>query len=75
MADEMRIAYMALSDLLRTERNPKKHDLASLQASMLRWGFTQPLAIDERTGKLVEGTAASKSCRRCRRLAGSCRCA
>ena len=45
----------ALSDLLRTERNPKKHDLPSLRASMLRWGFTQPLAIDERTGKLVEG--------------------
>jgi len=55
MADEMRIEYMALSDLLRTERNPKKHDLPSLRASMLRWGFTQPLAIDERTGKLVEG--------------------
>jgi hypothetical protein len=55
MADEMRIEYMALSDLLRTERNPKKHDLPSLRASMLRWGFTQPLAIDERTGKLVKG--------------------
>jgi len=55
MADEMRIEYMALSELLRTERNPKKHDLPSLRASMLRWGFTQPLAIDERTGKLVEG--------------------
>jgi hypothetical protein len=55
MADELRIEYLALSDLLRTARNPKKHDLPSLRASMLRWGFTQPLAIDERTGKLVEG--------------------
>ena len=44
MADEMRIEYMALSELLRTERNPKRHDLPSLRASMLRWGFTQPLA-------------------------------
>ncbi len=55
MADEMKIEYMALSELLRTERNPKKHDLPALRASMLRWGFTQPLAIDERTKKIVEG--------------------
>ena len=55
MADEMKIEYMALSELLRTERNPKKHDLPALRASMLRWGFAQPLAIDERTKKIVEG--------------------
>jgi len=55
MADQMKLEYMPLADLLKTEKNPKKHDLPALRASMLRWGFTQPLAIDERTGKLVEG--------------------
>jgi hypothetical protein len=53
--DQMTLAYMDLTDLLKTDKNPKKHDLPALRASMLRWGFTQPLAIDERTGKLVEG--------------------
>ena len=52
---EIRIEYTALSVLSRAPRNPKKHDMAALRASMARWGFTQPLALDERTGKLVEG--------------------
>src|SRR5436190_21887079 len=55
MSDQMTLQYMALTDLLKTDKNPKKHDLPALRASMLRWGFTQPLAIDERSGKLVEG--------------------
>ena len=52
---EIRIEYIALSALLRAPRNPKKHDLAALRQSMERWGFTQPLALNETSGKLVEG--------------------
>lgn len=52
---EIRIEYTALSALLRAPRNPKKHDVVALRQSMTRWGFTQPLAIDESTGTLVEG--------------------
>ncbi|RRR70195.1 MAG: hypothetical protein EI684_13700 [Candidatus Viridilinea halotolerans] len=52
---EIRIVYTPLSTLLRAPRNPKQHDLAALRQSLARWGFTQPLAIDERTGALVEG--------------------
>jgi hypothetical protein len=52
---EIRIEYTALSALLRAPRNPKQHDVVALRQSMERWGFTQPLAIDEATGHLVEG--------------------
>ena len=55
MSNEMRIEYQDLDTLLRAERNPKQHDKASLRASMNRWGFTQPLAVDDRTGRIVEG--------------------
>jgi hypothetical protein len=55
VSSEMRIEYQDLDTLLRAERNPKQHDTASLRASMNRWGFTQPLAIDERTGRITEG--------------------
>ncbi len=52
---EIRIVYTALATLLRAPRNPKNHDHAALRTSMTRWGFTQPLALNEATGKLVEG--------------------
>jgi len=52
---EIRIVYTALATLLRAPRNPKKHDHAALRTSMTRWGFTQPLALNEATGNLVEG--------------------
>lgn len=52
---EIRIAYTALSALLRAPRNAKKHDLVNLRQSMERFGFTQPLALNEVTGLLVEG--------------------
>ena len=52
---EIRIVYTALATLVRAPRNPKQHDHAALRTSMTRWGFTQPLALNEATGKLVEG--------------------
>ena len=52
---EIRIEYTALSALLRAPRNAKTHDVAALRASMERFGFTQPLALNEVTGLLVEG--------------------
>jgi hypothetical protein len=55
VSNEMRIEYQDLNTLLRAERNPKHHYKVSLGASMNRWGFTQPLAVDDRTGRIVEG--------------------
>lgn len=52
---ERTLEYMALSELVPDERNPKAHDLEELRLSLGRWGYTMPVMIDERTGKLVAG--------------------
>lgn len=52
---EVRIEYVPLSDLQRWPRNPKLHSLNTLQDSIERFGYVQPLLVDERTGKLVAG--------------------
>ncbi len=54
-AEELRIEYMPLSELLRWPGNPKEHDEGAIQASIERFGFRDPLAIDERSGRLVAG--------------------
>lgn len=52
---EARLEYVLLDDLLGWERNPKDHDLPSIKTSMKRFGFTAPVMLDERTGRLVAG--------------------
>lgn len=49
------LAYMRLDELPGDARNPKDHDLEGLRASMQRFGFVEPIVLDERTGKLVSG--------------------
>ncbi|MCA1666664.1 MAG: hypothetical protein LC793_04540 [Thermomicrobia bacterium] len=55
MSDELRIEYMPLSHLKRYARNSKDHDIGLLHESIARFGFTDPMAIDEGSGELVEG--------------------
>lgn len=52
---EMKLEWVPLADALRHERNPKDHDEALIRASVLRFGFNDPLAVNEATGKLLEG--------------------
>lgn len=47
--------YLRVKDLVPAERNPKRHDVATIKASMDRFGYTTPAEIDERTAKLVSG--------------------
>lgn len=47
--------YVPLKDLRRWPRNPKRHDTASLDASVKRFGFRDPIEVDERTGRIVSG--------------------
>lgn len=56
-ASDMRIEYEPLASLLarRAPRNPKLHDQEGVAASMRRFGYTIPPAIDEGTNKLVAG--------------------
>lgn len=50
-----RVEYVALSEVARWPRNPKKHDEPGLDASLERFGFTEPLVLDEKSGRLVAG--------------------
>lgn len=49
------LEYWPLSKVLEAPINPKDHDLPGLGASMHRFGYTDPMMIDERTGRLVRG--------------------
>lgn len=55
MSDEIRIEYIALEDLKRWPRNPKKHAEDNIKRSIERFGFNNPILIDERSGRLVAG--------------------
>jgi hypothetical protein len=51
----LNIEYTKLAALAAWPRNPKDHDLPSIEGSISRFGFVVPIIIDERTGKLVAG--------------------
>lgn len=50
-----RIEYVPLAEIKRAKNNPKDHDLGALQASLDRFGYVDPVLVDERTGRLVKG--------------------
>lgn len=54
-AATVRIEYRRLSSLLPAHRNPKRHDIATIIASIQRFGFVSPLIEDAETGHLVAG--------------------
>ena len=51
----IRVEYLPLETLRKHPRNSKEHDLPLLRESVERFGFNDPLALDERTGSLLEG--------------------
>lgn len=52
---ELWLEYVPVDDLRPDPRNPKNHAERDLDASMVRFGFTEPIQVDERTGLLVSG--------------------
>lgn len=52
---ERSVEYVALADVVPADVNPKSHAEKDLDASLARWGYTEPVLLDERTGKLVAG--------------------
>ena len=54
-APTLRIEYLPLADLARWPGNPKEHASEAIAASISRFGFRDPLAIDETTGRLIAG--------------------
>lgn len=51
----LEIAYTPLDDLVVHERNPKAHDVEGIAGAIRRFGFMDPVVVDERTGKLAAG--------------------
>jgi hypothetical protein len=49
------VEYVPLDDVRPADRNPKRHDHATLARSVRRFGFVEPMVRDERTGRLVAG--------------------
>ena len=52
---ELEIRYEYLDDIISADSNPKDHDLGVLYQSMKRFGFTNPIIMNESTGKLLAG--------------------
>lgn len=55
MSDRLRIEYLPLTDLVGYARNPKDHDLGALSASIDRFGFLEPILVDEASKTIVAG--------------------
>ena len=49
------VEYINLDDIVEADSNPKDHDLGVLYQSMKRFGFTEPIMMNEHTGKLLAG--------------------
>lgn len=52
---ERRIEYMPLGALKAAKNNPKRHASEDIGKSIGRFGYVEPLVIDERTKRLVAG--------------------
>jgi hypothetical protein len=53
--DRIRIEYLPLSRVLRWPRNPKGHSHAEIAKSFGRFGFVNPIVLDEKSNQLVAG--------------------
>lgn len=49
------LSYKPLSEIRVWDKNPKLHDLEGLMASFRRYGFVNPLIVNEATGILLVG--------------------
>lgn len=54
-ADTARLELVPLGQLRGWPRNPKRHDLATIQRSFERFGFVLPLVEDASSGRLIAG--------------------
>ena len=52
---DRRLELVPLDELRRAPRNPKEHDLEGIGDSIGRFGYAEPILLDERTGRLVAG--------------------
>lgn len=55
------IRLTPLDELQPDPRNPKGHDVATMEASIARFGFVEPVVVDGRTGRIVSGHGRTKT--------------
>lgn len=56
-----RLELMPLAELTGAEKNPKRHDDAGIGASIGRFGYVEPVVLDERTKRIVAGHGRTQS--------------
>lgn len=61
-----RIEFVALAEIARWPRNPKRHDLDEIEASLRRFGFIDPIVFDEGTKRIVAGHGRAETLERMR---------
>ena len=52
---DIQVEYLPLSEIVGADINPKDHDIGQIYQSIKRFGFTQPIMMNENTGKLLAG--------------------
>ena len=52
---DIEVQYIPLSEIVQADTNPKDHDIGAIYQSIKRFGFTQPIMMNENTGKLLAG--------------------
>lgn len=55
MTGKRRLIYMPLEEITEADVNPKSHATDAINGSVARFGYMEPMIVDERTGKLVAG--------------------
>ena len=51
----LEVIYIDLDEIIEADNNPKDHDLGVIYQSINRFGFTNPIMLNEATGKLLAG--------------------
>lgn len=59
--DPRQVTYLPLDDLSPDPRNPKAHDMETIDASIGRFGVLDLIVRDERTGYIVSGHGRAKA--------------
>jgi len=69
--DELKIEYVPLDQVQKWPRNPKNHDLDTLEKSISRFGFVQPVIVDGESNRLVAGHGRLEALLRMRQAGGN----
>ncbi len=66
----IRLEYLALDELQPAARNPKAHAGPAIEESISRFGYVEPMVLDERTEKLVAGHGRREALQAIRKRGG-----